>query len=621
MGICLDHFYLLSVVLHFEYKEDLQTFLGVNHKCEQMIHTMRVTPKLQNEKSVIWFFKHFSPETYDTPIYTEKVIPYLLQVDLIRSPNLKILFKKELLTIETFDLLIPKITSGVLDLYGEGTLKKVTQIIISKAKQFQRLERLEGDITSITEFLVNYTEGGKKLNYKMPKLVVVNCPLYFENENDTSMKECFTTITKCIPNFNRTKVVCQIESNTDEWKVAEEQFKEINFYYHYLNNLHKRSALLCEEGKVGIKGELQEDERLEMAYPHAIEQTCENNEEFLTQTGLPQSVEVFYMNGCQFEEPFLLKTDFLNVRQLFLNTINTVTFECSFLNVEILSIINCERLLFKEQCGLQKLRVLWIQSCEDVKFYGKTTTPLQYIGINISQEIIYQRQVEALRKIQIVDSGNVELSSITRSEDIEEGNFVFVNLNDIQMNGKIYDTFNTMRNNRSLHFVSKSLHSFVNGEVDIDKGGEWEYKTVYRTFNTNLETSASHSNPFDYFEVDMKLNQFISIGVADIYEHMKSHKSESNLPFKVFSFYSEDVEIDFCENEKKRTFGNEEKKSNVCGCGIINTSEIFFTQNGILLGRFPINFKPDIQAIVFNNKISTINCGESAFLYDLNSLE
>ena len=168
----LDYYHIANVALYFEQYSDIFSLIQVNSKCLEGVHTLKKTPRFHNDPSCESFLKHFSPDTLQLITPDERSKEMMDKVKMIRT-SFYSAYKYNLLTEEEIIKYIPKLTYIYFSVNDEDALK-LSRLYIDNCQLFQNLQKIQGEINLIVEFLEKYTNNGKDKMFKFPKFVFMN---------------------------------------------------------------------------------------------------------------------------------------------------------------------------------------------------------------------------------------------------------------------------------------------------------------------------------------------------------------------------------------------------------------------------------------------------------------
>eukprot|EP01129_Flabellula_baltica_P007574 TRINITY_DN2969_c0_g1_i1.p1 TRINITY_DN2969_c0_g1~~TRINITY_DN2969_c0_g1_i1.p1 ORF type:complete len:962 (-),score=179.09 TRINITY_DN2969_c0_g1_i1:201-3086(-) len=222
----------------------------------------------------------------------------------------------------------------------------------------------------------------------------------------------------------------------------------------------------------------------------------------------------------------------------------------------------------------------------------------EFVCLAVLHDIIYHIGMDDKSpEIYTLDLSKGKLETIVEERD-DEG----------QKNFKKQFVLDTERSNRFANFSQDKLEAYVSPNCKEESVGIFSSQLLDPDFVS-----------FGYAEMkilDMKPNTIVTIGLVNkkyVNDEQPGWREDS------YGYHGDDGKIFICKNTVK-IFGPTFKKGDVVGAGVnFDTSEIFFTKNGELVGvaeysvkRIPLKFMSGIQA---GSHVS-FNFGNKPFLYN-----
>ncbi|ELP92331.1 hypothetical protein EIN_122820 [Entamoeba invadens IP1] len=515
MSVHMELPFLLRVVLEFTMKEELINFMCINHKCEDVIRSLKITPKFINIPSYRWFFTHFTPDTLDCHCVDASFQSYLEQVKCIRSPTLVFFAKDKLLTDEFASKFFPKITRIVL--YSSENraspnieyIKEVNAMVLKHSHDFQKLVHLSGDIKTITEFLESYTENGKEKYIKLPSIIVLNSLRGYSIQTNYEVLSYIKRIEVCVPD-NGVSQIFLISFRQAENENDFVDFRRVQYYYR---NVHSRMCtkwsdhLYCEKGVVNVEGQVNGNainRTIENVYPYTVEMRYVNTiDPKFELWSVPMCIQDFVLINSRVDVPAVFPITMPGIKTLKLFEVDNFIFSTNFENVETVVLKKCIRVTFDEKTQFEKLRVMWIESCTLISLKGYTKTELERVTIKATRSVDIEKRNDNLKNIDLINIIDIKIMSANASCDvyIENGKAIQISQrvfdHEITVFESIPDT-NYNRNERGYkmrRFIPMSLESTVDHNV-ISRFDDYDpiYKGIdmvtSRFFSSRLDTSA-----------------------------------------------------------------------------------------------------------------------------------
>ncbi|ELP93694.1 hypothetical protein EIN_431860 [Entamoeba invadens IP1] len=286
----LEMVYLMNVSMHLLHKSNLYNFLQVSHKCLSSLQALKVNPIFGNEPSLQWFFKHFSPDTFDINYYVYDNIKAYIQPKQIRNVDLVPLYKTGKMDDNFIKSVFPKITRLVLFSLGDEneiaaytdsvelddviTYSKTADLVIQNSKYLTALYYLNIDLDYFVRFLQNYTDNGKEKYLKLPDIVIANNyksdPIILDLHIISLLKQ----VEAMLPDNQRSKIYIIIDKQMDG-EQTDKVFKKTMCIYTCCDTdktLHTQN-IRCENGELNITGSsngISINDIIERAYANSI---------------------------------------------------------------------------------------------------------------------------------------------------------------------------------------------------------------------------------------------------------------------------------------------------------------------------------------------------------------
>ncbi|ELP85707.1 hypothetical protein EIN_265140 [Entamoeba invadens IP1] len=427
--VVLELSFLVRVVLELHYKEDLIHFLLINHKCEDVLHSLKLTPRFRNTPSLLWFLEHFSPDTIAVFCFDETLLSFLPSISCIRSPDLESLYSSNSLTENAIQNIFPKIVSITLDStipsFGdnENDSTKVASIVIANSLLLNHVNTLYGDLASIALYLEKYTEYGKYKYVHLPKIIHANSLRGYAMLYNEEIVNLLRRILLCVPDngthdisivFYRQLTLKEIENSGD-------LFRRVKYYYihaHTLMGEKWNEQIYCNKGKMRIEGQIYGDTKrvidhiVDKVYPSTLFQQQVNNIYQNDIWEISKCIETYILSQSRLNEMTQFPIDMSTVKFVFLNTVFNFEFTNSFMCVEKLSIKECKNIIFDENCALPKLTSLRVLLSNDIIFKGNSNTQIESIFCYNVQQFKCTRKIDLIRKVILLYCKDFEMCEL-----------------------------------------------------------------------------------------------------------------------------------------------------------------------------------------------------------------
>ncbi|ELP84350.1 hypothetical protein EIN_278300, partial [Entamoeba invadens IP1] len=533
MGVKLELVYLLKVVMKFLTKEDLLTFMSVNHKCHETLKALKVNPKVINSPTIRWFFKHFSPDTFDSAFLDFEVERFIENVKFFRNVNLYYCYKDGRFNEKFCAQLFPKITRLTFYSFEDPVVMEMNKELIKNSKLFSSLYYLDGDLQLIAQFLENYTENGKEKYLHLPTFIVANTLNSLQIPNTYQTQKLIETIEANVPKNDCVNIcICMYEQPKDEHLL--DIFKTSNYYY-----LCARSGMcqkwndkiVCNSGVVYIDGNVEGDimnGMINKTYANVVYHRFDNAQATVT-WNIPDCVKKLCWNRSN-------NSDHANVLK------PTIVPNIACLWLKVLSIAQSECLCFQNdfQC-LEKVEVTLsanISFGKECKL-GKVT----FIGITSSNDFKVNTSLPLLSKLKITTSTNINLAA-TQLLKLKE--LYFINCNSIVLPSISFE-------NKIVQIVDTKNVKFDNGNNPI---AFLDLSLDY--FNTTINKSLQI--PFTVLEANewkmvkfMPMSNRVEVRDNELFR-LESLKDEEYDMLISMNFYNESEKDKYMKCKKPTTF-------------------------------------------------------------------
>ncbi|ELP86059.1 hypothetical protein EIN_327060 [Entamoeba invadens IP1] len=147
-------------------------------QCVDLKRNIREEKLLKFKSTIIWFYKHFLPDTIEFGFYG------FISMDLFTLPkqicnvNFTNAFKDGLLTTEFIQNIFPKVTRmSLISLDTEdndyNACLECAKLITKHTKFLTSLNYLRVDLNFFFDFINDYTENGKEKYLHLPEIIII----------------------------------------------------------------------------------------------------------------------------------------------------------------------------------------------------------------------------------------------------------------------------------------------------------------------------------------------------------------------------------------------------------------------------------------------------------------
>ncbi|ELP92876.1 hypothetical protein EIN_508770 [Entamoeba invadens IP1] len=675
----LEMVYLMKVVMGLFTKGDLFNFLQISHKCLSTLQALKVNPIVTNEPSLLWFTKHFTPDTMDLGFLDYNNVDLFYICNQVRNVNFCQLFKTGLMDEDFARNVFPKVTRMVLFKLNEWDedmelYKNTAQFIIKNAKYFTSLYYLQTDLDYLIEFLEIYTENGKEMYQRLPQLIHVNSENSFNIQLDNNMITKLEKLESLIPDNQRSDIYIEVSRHPTDEKVLN-TFRKMKYVYFVCTDAmceKWKNNFKCDGGEVFVEGSsmgANVNEVIERAYATKVSFLYSNKKQE-ERWMIPKCVNTLVVSTAGFvnedlERSLKLDIDFSCICSLRICNCNNVEFDNEFKVMEEMSIEDSCIITFNEECHMKKLLMFYMWNSNNIKFLNKNVA-LQKVSIFSSSQIEFSEEIEELQTLVVVKSQNIKFLEINLNGKVA----TFNQSEGITFNGidcdEYFQKYSDIQNEENtpnivefpiqmkeenewkMHkFISTSQRVVIQGNEIVRRKevSDEEYDVLLSLDFFNKSTSDNKMRYIDlqqpntinsiekvaYFEIAVTGFSWCSVGLLDTNECEEYRDSQIGWLEGSIGFHSDDGTIyigtgtgDF---ETNIQYGEKAGETNIIGVGVEKITEnnrntVFFTCNGNIVFQTHFDANHIDAAIGLNifNKI-TINYGETPFKFDLNKLK
>ena len=672
----LENIYMMNVILYFQQYSEVMRFITINHKCLEVVKSLKVNPFFVNVMSILKYVKHFTPETinglcfvYDNPMLFQIV----RNIKNVRFPA------------EMNDTMMKFLNKFVFVYLSP--LNSNTQFFINNSIQLTSLQKITGDLDDIVKFFVIYTNNGALKNISFPKTIIIES--YKGKNVDWSYEELEKTkqLTELLPDYNDIKIYittqCDMYSkNIIKYLLEHKMLHKIQWYYRFpsYNVVDSERCNLLYSKTIPITAKQLNNTT------GIIEQTLCNHLyiKFSDETNFKYSIP-YFVKYLTVIDLFGLKESFNN---LFANTENILSLtlkNCSILkfhtltNLKEMKIMNSRNMKFdvdslnrletleiqqstyiKFNCKLPLLNNLILRYCSNCQFEGELNNVVYFtlchcntiefpslsfenkeVFIDASKDIHFYRDVQEKQKMNRISPIKFMSIGLKRCDKLFENTLSLPTLLNYKKNKYEYKNIVAMKQFLLYYNTSASLPIQINGDsikltglitgeikgfISLQFYNSYEMKDLiviqnktnekdYECFKTKMINDAN------YFEICVEGNCDVSIGVIiDGKEKTLTNHVGVDNEFSVG--YVVLFNRVYC-GKKRYEFDTPKSyrpnENNYYGCGYIGcTKELFFTCNNEVVWKEKYEVYGISAAIGVRDfdKIY-INRGTKPFVFDI----
>ncbi|ELP94819.1 hypothetical protein EIN_247130 [Entamoeba invadens IP1] len=641
---------LKQVLLYFITSEEIRLFLMVNHKCQETVVITKTNPLLKDISSLFWFFKYFSPETFDNNFSEIDSIDFFTKTKTIQNVDFSsvknVLFDQNFATV-----VFPKI----LRLRLSKTTKQKTDFIIKNAHLFTSLKSLRGDLKSLVNFLKVFTQNENAGVNPLPKIIVVETIDYTSKKHPWEI--LLQKLVIYLPKTQNISVHVILPKNETKIKDFPKNLK-VTFWQQ--NVTQKNSEIfekhfLCESGKINVIGTIDGNDIndvIKKAYPKTI--VYSNNEVTGKNTwDVPDCVKKFEMEDCMFLQPQQLNFNLGRLKELEMQDCCNLIFSHSIENIETLKMTNCDCVTFALSCGMNSLKFFKIENSNKIKVECTLTQIAQLLLFVCTEIKLLHINNNTMNELILINTNSVSLpfcKFLNKSIFIESSqNLCFgKNENPSNRNGVSADLFKEMCSRCYKHpprrvvknesqsrfemsdFFSISEKVSVNGgtitRLSKENGGNFD-TIISRLFSGDdkrpfLVYNGQNTKEIEnvrYFELHTNVSYNVTVGLFDeekynVYDNSQIGELEGSFGYHVPSG------IVLKEGHKHFLPNNFTAPPNmecVVGCGFdFLDQKVFFTLNGVLIEEIATEVCYTSAVVSFGYfECVYINYGETPFVF------
>ncbi|ELP85188.1 hypothetical protein EIN_083000 [Entamoeba invadens IP1] len=650
----LPALYLMKVSLHLNTKDVVKNFIQVNKKCKETVENLKVTPYFINDVSIIWFVAHFSPETVECRNTSGLPLSLLSRVSCIRHPDFTELLKRNELNDTNYTEVFNKVTRLVL--YNEeddDLFSRNVTIMIQHAKDFSKLEYIEGPIDIVTEFMEQFTEYGKEKYNKMPKRILL---LWKRGEALIWTEEVcgyITRIENCVPNNGEVKVFSLFKQHTpNEESLA--IFKITQYCYVFLGNQSCNTfieKITPQRGIVSIKsssGTRSINKVIENCYSKEVRWSVTNDDkDESAYWEIPKCVESLCISPTSlFYQAKMFQVNMEHLKYLTLRLCRGVTFSSEMKCLKQIVMDRCMNVTIKE-CSMKSVEEVFLDSCNCVSV-ERTLTNVTRMILNGCETIKMETKMKSIHYISLKSCTLVELPHLVLNrtthvildsyKDItffEQSPFDQHILEESKTSNRTLLVFPQQQIEKGevfnmRPFIPCSLGIGIEKDqiVKFENMKSQLYEVLLSNYFYNQETmkdpilkQINQTSILRYFEVEVVGHSWVSIGCVDSLRYNKTNAMLGWFQSSI-GYHSDDGHI-FYEsgqpcNAIAKPYGNVVGEVDVVGCGYdVKKQRVFFTLNGNLIAGFRVYWKNISAGIAVADvgKI-TVNYGAKPFVYN-----
>ncbi|KAL7717574.1 B30.2/SPRY domain-containing protein [Entamoeba marina] len=558
----------MKVSLHLQTFNDIINFMLVCKKAEVAVISLKVNPFLRNSTNHKKFLSHFKVDTikcneinWFDPVFYEKV-------KYIRSPLWDDLKNEDMVIAKK---LLPKIT--VLNLYHSiirsTDRNKVNNFFIKEATQFTNLEKIEGELDLLINFFKEYTQDGKIKYIKFPKqitIALIKNGLIFVNETFVNqMKQLLTYILN--NGITEIDVIVYSHPSEENKYLLKELLKTQRVNYHYVvispnQTTFCEDCLCCVNGYVFVDGCVTGN-KLNYLFEKSYPTTCVikniTYDSVLPTWDIPKCISKLEINGLK---PFvknltnsykIFNANISFIQELSLKELRYVNFPIEMVNlvkIKVEKSNNCRVIL-----NSTKLEYISLREVENCSFINSIDSLKEMCINNVNNCVLPFVSFEKCliriedsndlyfgqKKINGFDDNNEEKTKIELIENVRSPmEFMGIGLTDFNKlitDCLIYPSKDYLNKlTKSLKFTMRTFQPQTR-RVKVDgneiqrisyqgeNGVDLVISSKFYEENDDLEFTKTNKSesPFHsiirYFEVEINIYSFISIGVVDSTEY------------------------------------------------------------------------------------------------------
>ncbi|ELP94915.1 hypothetical protein EIN_250090 [Entamoeba invadens IP1] len=661
----LEMIYLMKVALRFNSHNHLRDFLMISRHCLEAINALKVNPFFTNEVSVVWFFKNFTPETFDSPLINLNCFDLFYKVKQIRNTDFFCVYTKGQLT-ETFAKnIFPKVTRLVMVDDKNDKRTKFNEFLIEHSEYFTSLYHFAGDLKMAVCFFEKYTEHGNEKYLHLPNLVVLNKNgknLIKRNYENLVLLE---RLEKCVPDNNRVSIYVIVSNHDPQTGTLFNAFKKINICYDTLVCSDSEKAcknVICTKGTLLIDGNIENEKTND-----CIERTCAisaliiNPSNLLNEWTVPScvdSVGIWSNNNSNQTEQFNeVHYKFPDVTSFSLNNCLQLSFHKVF-GISSLTLSNCQNILFGKECVFLSLKKVVLESVFSVTF-DIDLSALEYLKIDESKAVSFVG-VGDIKEINIRGCFTIDLPQIDFQHKTiyiaQSLEISFENSNPIEFMGKDFNElvramevlfeYPNYRSDLTKFRVHKFLPQttklvVVNREIlrvnpfDTDETTADMVVSKYFYCEDNKNQTQTFKTPkgsvgiksLRYFELEVTGFSEMSFGCCDGENYDNDYYEDTHVGWEDGSvgYHSDDglVWVDSFRQERALDYGNDIDRTVTVGCGYdIKKHTIFFTYEGKIVSKTVVKWK-EVNALIALGAFKKvfINYGDKQFKWMISDYE
>ncbi|ELP87681.1 hypothetical protein EIN_382350 [Entamoeba invadens IP1] len=678
MAIKLEIVFLMKVALNFFSRQTLYSFIQVSKVCLSALCSLKVNPVFMTESSVIWFYKHFTPETIDFGYYEFTSTDLFTLPKQLYNVDFTCAFKNGLWTTEFVRKIFPKVVRLSLLFPNPDddeyilTLECI-KFITHHTKYLTALKYLYIDFESFIDFIADYTENKKEKYLNLPETIVINMSGGKPIELNTVFIDKLNLLEQTLLDNEKSTVYITISHHPKDKEVLK-LFKKTTYYYATcVSNMCETLSdrILCDKGSVCIEGFVATsiiNKIIENTYSTSVVY-IHTNKIMKTTWVLPKSVSQLTLLSKNEEEAKInLKTQVLNINFSCIKTLNIlslvkVKFDNQFPCLKSLSITNAVKIIFTEKCEMAALVEIELWNVNDT-YFSCNLDNLKTLFIYQGNRLTFSKKLNSLKTITVVESNNVSLPKIDfNNKVVHLSNSKAIIFNGI--NSSIY-----LRKYSDKTYIETSIEKIFEFPIQIKEKGQWKMskfvsmsprvevvgnkikrkkeveKDMYDMVvsygflngnNCKCEMQFIDKNDViktianvRYFEIELTRNSYIAVGIMNVFEHIVYQNVMLGWQQMSCGYHSDDETIynngDLDGYDSKIRSGKKTGETDVVGVGIVfnikkMASKFFFTCNGNYVVSREFNANSVATAISMNvfSKI-VINYGEKPFEFDLNTL-
>ncbi|ELP86001.1 hypothetical protein EIN_234080 [Entamoeba invadens IP1] len=674
--------FLMKVALNFRSRETLFIFLQVSKICLSALCSLKVNPVFITESTVIWFYKHFSPDTIDFGFYGFTLMDLFTLPKQLRNVDFTEAFKKGLITIEFVQNIFPKVTRmSLLSLETEdndyNACLECAKLITKHTKYLTSLNCLRVDLNFFIDFISDYTENGKEKYLHLPEIIIIFSDDGKPIEMNTTFFNKLKWLEQALPDNKRSTVYIKIKYHPEDKNVLS-MFKKTTYIYdtcvsNMCETLSER--VFCENGMIEIEGSTISpiiNTIIKNSYSTSVEFKY-SNEEMKTKWVVLESVShLILLSKNNDVDGDNVDTRVLNIDFSFIKTFKIISFievkfDNEFLCLESLSVTNAVAIKFTEKCKMNNLSEIELWNVDETSFSCKLDK-LKTLFVFKGYQITFKEKLDNLKRLTVIESDYVSLPEINFENKVvhlsHSAAITFNVIDSVEYLQKYADKKDTKKLVESANFVFEfplptkeenewKMSKFVSmsprvevigDEIIRNKGIEEDmydmvvsyqfldeinsYDKMQFINNNNVKETIQNVR---YFEVEVTGNSLIAIGIMNVskdtgYQNTMVGWQQRSCGYHSDdgSIYKEDINNVYDTNIR---YGEKTGTCNVVGVGLVfnvlqTECDIFFTCNGKIV--FQNKFDADSIAAVVSmnifNKI-VINYGEKQFKFDLNIMK